>query len=170
MAAYPVTVLAGAAVGVELGLSGVAPLELSIGAMAGLHAVLAIAEASITGLVVYSLAQRRPELIHRTTSVGADVEKPAILLALGLSAVVAGLLSILASTGPDALERTAIDLGFADAARQLVGAPFDAYSALLPGPAGTAVAGLLGVILTFAGTVAIARAATGARVGHRRSS
>ncbi|UCC71062.1 MAG: energy-coupling factor ABC transporter permease [Gemmatimonadota bacterium] len=169
IAAYLATVLTGIAAGVELGLSGIAPARLSVGAMASVHAVIGLAEASITGFAVWALARKRPELLFRPRGAAPVGPPRALVLAgLGVVAILAGLLSIVASTAPDSLERIAIDLGFADAATSWEGAPLTDYQAWIPGAVGTAVAVLLGVALLFAGTAATVRAA--ARVRHTRES
>lgn len=156
-AAYLATVITGAAVGLELGLSGVAPTRLAVAAMAGVHAIMGLAEGAITGFVVWALAQKRPDLIAGQPRGWPSRFGAAWLAVLGGLAVAAGLLSLVASTSPDSLERLAIDLGFADGASGWVAAPFAGYRAWLPGIAGTVIAVVVGGALTFAGAVALAR-------------
>ena len=157
-AAYLATFLTGIAVGLELGLSDIAPMRFSITAMAGVHAIMGLAEGAITGLVVWTLARKRPDLIYgpRTTPV-TKVSRAATLAALGGLALVAGLLSFIASASPDGLERLAIDLGFADSATRWAAAPLAGYRAWLPGFTGTAIAIAIGSVLTFAGAAALVR-------------
>lgn len=163
IAAYLATLVTGVAAGVELGLSGMAPTHLSVGAMASVHGVIGLAEAAVTGLAVWSLARKRPDLLYRAGADGARKSRPAVVLAgAGSIAIFAGLLSIVASTAPDGLERLAIDLGFADVAKSW-GAPLTGYRAWIPGAVGRVVAVILGVALTFAGTAATLRALTRAR-------
>jgi cobalt/nickel transport system permease protein len=168
VAAYLATVITGLAVGLELGLSGIAPMHLSIGAMAGVHAIMGLAEGAITGFVVWALARKRPELIYeRRRPAAAGLSRAATLAALGGLALVAGLLSLIASTSPDSLERLASHLGFAETATHWAAAPFAGYRAWLPGTAGTAVAMVIGSTLTFAGTAALVRSLAAARrPGH----
>lgn len=168
VAAYLATVLTGAMAGLEIGLSGVAPTQVSLRAMASVYAIIGVAEAAITGFVVYAIGQKRPDLLFRPPSaVSRGPTRAAALAALGIVAMVGGLISIVASAAPDGLERVALDLGFADAAVMWEGAPFAGYRAVLPGAAGTFVAVLIGVTLLFAGILAVGRAA-GALARSRR--
>jgi cobalt/nickel transport system permease protein len=159
IAAYVATLLTGIAAGFELGLSGVAPTRLAVGAMASVHAILGLAEGAITGAIVWALARKRPELIYRPAATAPPGPSRAFVLAgLGALAILTGLLSLIASAAPDSLERVAIDLGFAEAASAWEGAPFPDYRAWLPGLVGTALALVLGTALLFAGIAALLRA------------
>jgi len=159
VAAYLATLLTGVAAGLELGLSGVAPPRLSVGAMASVHALIGLAEAGITGLAVWGLARKRADLLFRARAAQAAKPPPAVVLGgLGVIAILAGLLAIVASAAPDGLERVAIDLGFADAATSWEAAPLAGYRAWVPGAVGTLLAVVLGVALLFAGTAATVRA------------
>lgn len=169
VAAYLAALLTGVAAGLELGLSGIAPTRLSVGAMASVHAVVGLAEAGITGLAAWTLVRKRPELLFRPRGTAAAQPPPAVVLAsLGVVAMLAGGLAIIASTAPDSLERLATNLGFADAAIAWELAPLAGYQAWIPGAVGTVVAVVLGVALLFAGTAAAVRAA--ARVRSSRES
>jgi cobalt/nickel transport system permease protein len=164
VAAYVATLLTGIAAGIELGLSGVAPIRLSVGAMASVHAVMALAEGAISGLVVWALARKRPALIYQPQGAAPDgLPRAVILAALGSLAVLSGLLSLVASAAPDSLERVAIDLGFADIASVWWAAPLPDYRAWLPGFVGTLLAVVLGIALLFAGIAAVVRATALAR-------
>ncbi|UCF20746.1 MAG: energy-coupling factor ABC transporter permease [Gemmatimonadota bacterium] len=157
-AAYLATILTGTAAGLELGASGVAPIRLSLGAMFTVHAAIGLAEAGITGSVVWALARKRPGLLFELRR--GRLPQPAratVLAALGLVAILAGGLTIIASAAPDSLERVAMDLGFADLASERTGAPLQGYRSWLPDPAGTALAVVAGVLLLFAGIAAIVR-------------
>jgi cobalt/nickel transport system permease protein len=160
LAAYVTTVLTGAAAGIEIGLSGVAPLQLAAGAMAGVHGVIGVAEAAGTGLAVTALTRRRPELLFGDGKEPAHprLSRAAALAGLGAIAVVAGALSIVASAAPDSLQRVAIDLGFADAATAWQPAPIAAYEAWFADGLVTALAISLGVALLFLGVAALTRA------------
>ncbi len=157
IATYFATVLTGAAAGFELGLSGIAPTRIALTAMVSFHALLGLAEALITGLVVFALARKRPNLLFVSETA---LPRTLVLVGLGAVACLAGLLSLIASTAPDALERVAMDLGFADAGSNWEGAPLAAYRTWLPGIAGTVTAVVLGIALLFAGVAAMARALT----------
>ncbi len=159
VAAYLAALLTGVAAGLELGLSGIAPTRLSVGAMASVHAVVGLAEAAITGLAVWSLTRKRPDLLFRPRGSTVAQPPPAVVLAsLGVVAALTGVLAIIASTAPDGLERLAIDLGFADAASSWDAAPLAGYRAWIPGAVSTVVAVVLGMALLFAGTAATVRA------------
>jgi hypothetical protein len=70
---------------------------------------------------------------------------------LAAAGLVALLLAPLASSWPDGLERVAEDHGLIDRAITLIQAPVPAYVLPgMPGSAATALAGLLGVAVTFA--------------------
>ncbi|NIR45062.1 MAG: energy-coupling factor ABC transporter permease [Gemmatimonadetes bacterium] len=160
LGAYAAMLLIGVAAGLELGVSGIAPTRLAVGAMAGVHAIIGLAEATITGLVVAALVRRQPDLIHGRPMGDRAVRpaRPLVLGALGAMAVAAGILSVVLSASPDSLERVAIDLGFAESGTGWVGAPFPDYEAWLAGAAGTLIAAALGVTLLFVGTGALLRA------------
>ena len=86
---------------------------------------------------------------------------------LAIAVLVAILLAPLASSWPDGLERVAEDHGFLDKAVSLFTAPVPDY--VLPGmaeKAGTAAAGTLGVVVTFAAIWALSRLL--ARPGQHR--
>jgi cobalamin biosynthesis protein CbiM len=88
VAAYLAALLTGIAAGLELGLSGIAPTRLSVGAMASVHAVIGLAEAAITGLAVWALARKRPDLLFRPRGSAAAKPPPAVVLAgLGVVAI-----------------------------------------------------------------------------------
>ncbi len=84
-----------------------------------------------------------------------------VLLALVVVAVVAGGLSLLASTHPDGLEYVAGQQGFEDAAGQVLPAPVPDYT--MPGvgsPAvATALSGLAGAAVVFLAAWGLARLA-----------
>jgi cobalt/nickel transport system permease protein len=167
VAAYVATVLTGLTAGIELGLSGVAPTRLAVTAMAGVHLVIGLAEAAITGTAVWALARKRPDLLyHDGGGQARSPARPILLAALGGMAVMAGVLSVIASAAPDSLERLAIELGIAEAASAWGGAPFPDYRAWLPGVAGNVVAAVLGIALLFAGAAAVVRATALARNGR----
>jgi len=158
-AAYVATVITGIAAGIELGWSEVAPMRLSVGAMASVHAVMGVAEGAITGLAVWTLARKRPDLLHPSqTAAPASPGRRVILAGLGGLAILAGVLSLVASSAPDSLERLAVDLGFADAATVWEGALFPEYRAWLPGFVGKMIAFVFSTALLFSGAAAMFRA------------
>lgn len=160
LSAYAATVLTGVAAGLELGLSGVAPVRLSVGAMASVYAITGAVEGAITGLAVWALARKRPDLLYNVADapIPASPRRAILLGGLGSLAALTGALSVVASTAPDRLDRLAVNLGFADAAAAWKNAPFAEYRAWLPGAGGTALAVAIGAVLVFVGAVAVARA------------
>ena len=163
-AAFLGMIVTGVAAGFELGLSGIAPTRMAVSAMAGVHAIIGLAEALITGLVVSALMRKRPDILFGTAAKPrVEPSRPVVLASLGVLAVLVGALSVVASAAPDSLERLAIDLGVADAASNGSGAPFADYRAWVPGVAGVLIAGIFGIALLFAGVTALARAVMLAR-------
>jgi cobalt/nickel transport system permease protein len=164
IAAWLATVTTGTAAGLQLGLSGTVPTHLAVVAMAGVHAVIGVAEGGITAGAVWALAQKRPELLYRPRDTAVPtLAGKVVLLGLGVVAFAGGLLTLVASAAPDGLERVAIDLGFAETAEEWSSAPLGGYDIGLPGASGALVALLIGVLLLFAGGAAMARALATAR-------
>lgn len=165
VAAYVTTVLTGAAVGIELGASGLAPTRLVAGAMVGVHALIGIVEASVTAFVVWSLARGRTELFPTLARSRPDGSSPRVLASVGGVAILAGALSLVASRAPDSVARAALHLGFAGSATAWAGAPFPGYEAWWSGHLGSVAAAGIGVFLLFGGVAAVVRAvlSSGAR-------
>jgi cobalt/nickel transport system permease protein len=158
------------------------PLGALATAMLGWHALIGIGEAVITAAVVGAVVAARPDLVYaarhlrpdlvlvdaegRETTVRPDAPAPArsarrpLAGLLATTLVIAGAVSLLASGHPDGLEFVGERLGFVDAARDsaVAGSPFADYGVAGVGPlAGTAVAGLLGVAVTVAAALGVAR-------------
>jgi cobalt/nickel transport system permease protein len=113
-----VSVEAGAmATALELAASGSTPFSLAFPAMAGLHALIGLGEALITvGAIGFLLANRPDVLPGRGSAAGSRSAKwvaIGLLIAMGIA-----LLSPIASSRPDGLERVAADQGFLDLARE----------------------------------------------------
>lgn len=138
------------------------PLASLAGGMLGVHALIGVGEAVLTGAVIALVAvvapgalalDGRPEPAAQTRAAGV----------LGVVAVVAaGALSAVASALPDGLEATALNLGFADAAGEhwLAGLPLADYgdaAGLFVG-----VAGLAGVALCVVAAWCVVKALTSA--------
>lgn len=88
-----------------------------------------------------------------------------LLVGLGAAAVVAGALSLLASSFPDGLESVAESLGFAATATDsaVAGSPLADYGLVGAGAWGTSVAGLAGVALTLGTVLAVIALSSRAR-------
>lgn len=64
VAAWLSVVVASSACAVELAISGTSPLMIALPAMAGVHALIGIGEAIITGVVIGLVLNTRPDLIY----------------------------------------------------------------------------------------------------------
>jgi cobalt/nickel transport system permease protein len=131
----------------ELALSGVARLGVVLPAMLGVHALIGLGEAMISGLLVASVLRLRPELLSRS---GANHTRHALGSGLGLALVAALLLAPFSSAAPDGLLRVATRLGVHAQASSSHPAPFADYT--LPG-LGTGV--LATVLVGACGALAI---------------
>lgn len=167
------------------------PLTTMAVAMVGTHTLIGIGEAVITAAVLTAVLAVRPDLVALmggasvtkslrviaddgkvTTVQAAEPERiPRVggtttVVALSVTAVIAGGLSLLASSSPDGLESVAARLGFDHAATESPAAasPLADYALLgMSGP-GTILAGIAGVALTLALSLGVASLA------KRRSS
>jgi cobalt/nickel transport system permease protein len=108
IAAWCATLLSSAACALELSASGNFGLPRTFGLMVGVHSVIGIGEALITGLVVAALHRRR-SLVARPNNSPSVAEKPSptpmIFGVLALAATVVVVLAPFASAMPDGLER-----------------------------------------------------------------
>ncbi|MGP3914214.1 energy-coupling factor ABC transporter permease [Nonomuraea sp. 10N515B] len=163
-------------------LGGTAPIEVSAvaAAMGGVHLLIGIGEGVITALTVGAVLAVRPDLVYGarglakplvlrgadgTTTVGepepAPVRgagRPFLLGGLGVTAVLAGVVSFFASSSPDGLESVAESKGFLGQGTDHV---FGGWALADYGEVGgipVGVAGLVGVglVLLVAGAVAYA--------------
>jgi cobalt/nickel transport system permease protein len=167
-------------------VGGTAPIEVSAvaAAMGGVHVLIGIGEGVITALTVGAVLAVRPDLVYgarglttplvlrgaedATVTVGAEepVEPVAargplrafLLGGLGLTLVLAGIVSFFASSSPDGLEAVAENHGFLDQATHHV---FGSWALADYGDVGgipVGVAGIIGVglVLLIAGGVAYA--------------
>ncbi len=120
------SVMAGALfTSLQLWLSGTSQLQVVIPAMLAVHALIGLGEALITVAALTFLFQTRPDLLGENSASakgGRGWVVAGVLIAL---AVV--LLSPLASTNPDGLNRVAMDLGFIHTAQTHVG-PLAGYT------------------------------------------
>jgi len=141
-AAFVSTLLAAAACAVQLAIAGAAPLQNVLAAMLSVHALIGLAEAGLTVVVLVVLPY-----------VAAKVApQRAWMVPLGLAAVIAVIVSPFASVLPDGLESVAGTLGFEPLSGALFAAPFAEYvvPAVSSEVLSTALAGFIGVALLFA--------------------
>ncbi len=170
-------------------IGGAAPIPAGMlaGAMVGTHLLIGIGEALITAAVVAAVLARRPDLVRLAgvagatpqattaadgsvvldpaaaratgTSASSGIGRRTLAVVLGVSAVVAGGISLLASSSPDGLERVAGALGFESAAADspMAGSPLADYGIAGLGALGTTIAGLVGAAITLGVGLLVAR-------------
>ena len=161
-AAAWVSVMAAAfATSLQLIASGTAQAAVVLPAMLGVHAVIGIGEGLITAAALSFLVATRPDLLPasignaRRGRTARASTRGIVLGGLAIAAVLA-LLSPLASTAPDGLERVAENLGFLDTDRgPVVQTPTGVLpDYTVPGLASeqlsTVLAGLIGVVIVVA--------------------
>lgn len=175
-------------------IGGTAPIALPTlaTAMVGWHLLIGVGEAVITAAVLAAIVVARPDVVHACRGLRADLvlmdeqgqsrvvpadrlsparrtSNRSVLAWLGFaSLIVAGGLSLLASSHPDGLEWVAEQAGFAQTAAEsaVAGSPLSGYALIgLPHPWGAVLAGLLGVLVTVAVGLALASLARGRRHG-----
>ncbi len=152
------SVMAGAlATSLQLWLSGTARLDIVLPAMLGIHAVIGIGETLITVTALAFIFRTRPDLLEQTEGPARGGRGWIVVGAL-ISLIVL-ILSPLASTDPDGLERVASDLGFLSQGTE---APFKILSnynfpLLGEGALSTIVAGLIGILVVAAIAIFISR-------------
>ena len=108
------------------GATAPVPFDTVFGAMVGVHVLIGVGEAVITGLVVAAVLAARPDLVVGAADLGPGpvaqhtrVGARAFAIAAVLTAVfVAVVVSQFAAGDPDGLERVAIDQGFAETAEE----------------------------------------------------
>lgn len=108
LAGWCATVMAAVCCAAELAWSGKAPWRVVLPAMAGVHAVIGLAEGVITALVLRAIARTRPALLEEQ----APPPAPTLALALVVAAGLVWLVSPLACQWPDGLEHVAAAMGF----------------------------------------------------------
>jgi cobalt/nickel transport system permease protein len=156
-----ISVMAGALfTALQLWLSGTAQLQIVIPAMLFVHSLIGLGEAVITVAALSFVLQSRPDLLGENSE-SAKGSKGWIVAGIVLALIVI-LLSPLASTNPDGLNRVAMNLGFINATQSRSG-PLAGYAVpfLANAAASKIVAGSLGafvvlVLATLAGRSLIA--------------
>lgn len=152
-------VAASTAAAIELSLSGVVPMKLSISAMAGVHSIIGLGEGIITVAAIGLVSRVSKDCLYGS-AVPAETghEGKRVWIWLAVSLAVAALLAPFASELPDGLEKVAERLGFMGKEVSQLTSPLPDYG--IPGMDGrisAAVAGLIGVLATFAVAYSIAR-------------
>jgi cobalt/nickel transport system permease protein len=155
-AAWLSILIAALAVALQLALSGTAPANVAIPAMAGIHALIGIGEGLITvGALAFIYSARRDlvEGPQASPAGGGAVWVSGLALALLLAVA-----SPLASSNPDGLEWVAEQNGFLETARSPLYKLIPDY--LFPGitneALATVAAGILGSLIVFAVALSVA--------------
>ena len=166
LAAGVSVVLSAAAFSIEwlFGASAPVAFDTVFGAMVGVHVLIGIGEAVLTGLVLSAVMASRPDLVVGARHLTSDElqaksrigMRPFLIGSIVAAVVVGVVISQFAASSPDGLERVAIDTGFAEAATDhaldsslfsdyaTVGVSNEALSLAVAGTAGIAVTLLVG--------------------------
>ena len=112
-AAWLSTIAAALLTSLQLWISGTSSLQVVIPAMLGVHVLIGIGEAIITVAALAFIMQARPDLLQAEKV--AEKGGRGWIAAGVVVALIAVLLSPLASGDPDGLERVAEDFGFLEA-------------------------------------------------------
>jgi len=133
VAAWVSTVLSAVACAGELAASGTVAWKLALPAMAGVHAIIGIGEAAITGLALSAIASVRPELVlERGEAMRGGAMKAGMVYGGLITAGLVLFVAPFASKLPDGMEQTAGRLGFLERARETVaGLPANVWTGLL---------------------------------------
>jgi cobalt/nickel transport system permease protein len=157
VAAWCATVLAAAVCAVELSLSGTFGFARTFSLMVGVHAVIGVGEAIISGMVLAAWLerQRRVGVESLTPSVRPEA---AIVGGIALAATIVVVLAPFSSEVPDGLERTLGWLGASDEGSSNAAGLFPDYQIPMLGEwGGTVAAGLFGVGILVASAWLVTR-------------
>ncbi|MFC4013353.1 energy-coupling factor ABC transporter permease [Nonomuraea purpurea] len=169
-------------------IGGTAPIQVGAvaAAMGGVHVLIGIGEGLITAMTVGAVLAVRPDLVYgarglarplvlrgadgATTTVGEPEPvaargalRPFLLGGVGLTLVLAGVVSFFASSSPDGLESVAESKGFLDqqADHMFVGWALADYGEVGGIPVGVAGIVGVGIVLLITGAVAYAARSRG---------
>lgn len=144
------------------GATAPVPFDTVFGSMVGVHLLIGIGEAVLSGLAVGAVLASRPDLVYgaRDLDRAALADRPPVgLRGFAIGGVLVALLfavvvSQFAAPDPDGLERVAGDTGFLESAQDhaLGGSVFADYATAGIGneTLSLAVAGVVGVVITLA--------------------
>jgi cobalt/nickel transport system permease protein len=164
LAAWASVVVAAVGVAMALALSGTVAMRIVLPAMVTVHVLIGIGEALITVGALAFIAAGRPDLMALQPVAARNGRWPLVGLAFALAVA---LLSPLASSSPDGLERVAKDAGFIGRAIGPLYRIIPDY--MFPGVShqalATVLAGVVGTLLMFGLVLLVAR--YGPLVAHR---
>ncbi|MEX1179009.1 MAG: energy-coupling factor ABC transporter permease [Nitriliruptor sp.] len=161
VAAFASVVLSAVAFSIEwlLGASAAVPFDRVFGAMVGVHVLIGVGEAIITGLVVGSVLATRADLVRGAADLTVTAPgtrrgiRPVLVVGILAALVVAAGVAQFAVSDPDGLERVAEDEGFAGAAEPhaFESALFADYATagVASESVSLAIAGISGTLLTL---------------------
>jgi cobalt/nickel transport system permease protein len=139
---------------IALAISGTVALNIALPAMVGVHILIGIGEGLITGGVLTYLVKVRPDLLPGEQPQLQKWVVPVIGVLL-----IAGVLSLFASSWPDGLEAVAEKYGFKDKEAVAIENPTPLADYTVKGleeqPIGTSIAGLLGSAISFSAAFGI---------------
>ena len=149
VAAWVSIVAASLSCALQLAVSGTSPANISVPAMAGIHALIGIGEGLITAGALAFVLAARPDLVEAAPP--ATAKQKALWIGGVAIAAILAVLSPLASAHPDGLEWVAEGQGFLDFARDPLYNIIPDY--VFPGIANerlaTIAAGLVGAVIVL---------------------
>lgn len=141
---------------IALAMSGTVALNIALPAMVGVHILIGIGEGIITGGVLTYLVKVRPDLLPGEQPQLQKWVAPVVGVLL-----IAGVLSLFASSWPDGLDSVAEKYGFKDKEATVIENPTPLADYSVKGleeqPIGTSIAGLLGSAASFGAAFGIAQ-------------
>lgn len=139
--------IAALAAALELAISGTSPANIAVPAMGSIHALIGIGEGLITFAALLFISTSKKEMLDET-STGKSIDK-SVLIGGVILALLLAVLSPMASSNPDGLEKVAEDLGFLslDSGPLYHIIPDYAFPGIHNENLATIVAGVIGVLL-----------------------
>lgn len=157
IAAWLATMAAALMTALQLWLSGTSRLAIVLPAMLGVHALIGLGEALITVAALAFIQRTRPDLFN-ADKVSNDGGRGWIIFGIFVSIFVV-LISPLASSNPDGLERVAEDLGFLEIGQSPAFEILPDYTIPVLGETGlsTVLAGAVGALVLLGLLILIGR-------------